>query len=89
MRYLIALLTVLALSASPALAMDGIVTDTGDSVTVDDGTTFAEGGVVVVYDADGVAHNMQVVGAVDAADSVSVDLVDADTGDAKTIEFVK
>jgi len=89
MRYLFALITALALASSPAFAMDGIVTDTGDAVTVENGITFSEGATVVVFDADGTAHSMQVMEATDGPDSISVDLVDADTGDAKTIEFMK
>ncbi len=89
MRYLFALMTALALTASPVLAMDGIVIDTGDAVTVDDGTAFTEGATVVVFDADGTAHTMQVMSTTDGEGSVNVDLVDADTGDAKTIEFIK
>jgi hypothetical protein len=89
MRYLVVLFTTLVLAAAPARAMDGVVSDTGDAVTVEDGTVFNEGDTVTVYDADGGAHDMQVVGVTDGDDSVSVDVVDNDTGDSKTIDFVK
>jgi hypothetical protein len=89
MRYLIALFTLLVLATSPAMAMDGIVSDTGDEVTVDDGTVFTEGATIAVFDADGTEHDMQVMRIVDADDAMTVDVIDSETGDAETIEFTK
>ena len=89
MRYLMALLTVLVFATTPAKAMDRIVTDTGDVVTVDEGTTFTEGDLVPVYDADGTEHDLQVMSVTDAADSTTVDFVDADSGDPETVQFPK
>ena len=89
MRYLTALFIVSILTIAPAKAMDGVVTDTGDIVSVDDGTTFSQDATVIIYDADGGPHDVQVVAATDNGDTVSVDVVDAETGDARTIEFTK
>ena len=89
MRYLTALITLLVLATSPAMAMDGIVSDTGDEVTVDDGTVFTEGAIVAVFDADGTEHDLQVMRVADADDSTTVDVIDSETGDAETIEFTK
>ncbi|HEY5363321.1 MAG TPA: hypothetical protein VIJ49_03900 [Aestuariivirga sp.] len=89
MGYAIALLTFLMLASSPAMALDGIVTDTGDEVTVDDGTVFTEGANISVFDADGTEHDLQIMRVADTDDSTTVDLIDSDTGDAETIEFMK
>ncbi|MDP8996442.1 MAG: hypothetical protein M3O03_05490 [Pseudomonadota bacterium] len=89
MRYLTALFTFLALATSPAMAMDGIVSDTGDEVTVDDGTVFTEGSSISVFDADGTEHDLQIMRVADDADTTTVDLIDSETGDAQTIEFTK
>ena len=89
MRYVTALFTFLVLASSPAMALDGIVTDTGDEVTVDDGTVFTEGASITVFDADGTEHDLQIMRVADADDSTTVDLIDSDTGDAETIEFMK
>ena len=89
MRNLAALITLLVLATSPAMAMDGIVSDTGDEVTVEDGTVFTEGAIVAVFDADGTEHDLQVMRVADDADSTTVDLIDSETGDAETIEFTK
>ena len=89
MRYLAALLTFLVVTASLARAMDGIVSDTGDEVTVDDGTVFTEGASISVFDADGTEHDLDVMRVVDTDDSTTVDVIDSETGDAETIEFMK
>jgi len=89
MRYFVALMTIFLMSTTPVLAMDGYVSDSGEAVTVEDGTVFEEGTAVVVYNAQGVEHNMQVMSVNEEDESITVDLVDEDTGDAKTIEFVK
>ena len=89
MRYVTALLSFLVLASSPAIAMDGIVSDTGDEVTVDDGTAFTEGAIIAVFDADGTEHDLQVMRVADADDSTTVDVIDSETGDAETIEFTK
>ena len=89
MRYLAAMLTFLIMTASPALAMDGIVTDTGDEVTVDDGTVFTEGASITVFDADGTEHDLEVMRVADSDISTTVDVIDSETGDAETIEFTK
>ena len=89
MRYVTALLTFLVLASGPAMAMDGIVSDTGDEVTVDDGTVFTEGAIIAVFDADGTEHDMQIMRVADTDDSTTVDVIDSETGDAETIEFTK
>ncbi|MEO9168984.1 MAG: hypothetical protein ABI230_11325 [Aestuariivirga sp.] len=89
MRYIIALFTLLVLATSPAMAMDGVVSDTGDEVTVEDGTVFTEGSDVSVFDADGTEHDLQVMRVADNGDTTTVDLIDSETGDAQTIEFTK
>ena len=89
MRYFGTMVTVLLLSAGPALAMDGIVSDTGDSVTVEDGIVFHEGDTVAVFSEDGTEHDLQVMAVTDNTDTTSVDFIDESTGDAKTIDFVK
>ena len=89
MRYFGIMLAVLLLSAGPALAMDGIVGDSGDSVTVEDGIVFHEGDTVAVFSEDGTQHDLQVMAVTDNTDTTSVDFIDEATGDAKTIDFVK
>ena len=89
MRYFAIVLTVLFISAGPARAMDGIVSDTGDSVTVEDGIVFHEGDTVAVFSEDGTEHDLQVMAVTDNTDTTSVDFIDEGTGDAKTIDFVK
>ena len=86
-------LSVLAISilalASPALAMDGVNTDTGDAVTVDDGTTFSVGAFVTLYDADGNEMSVQIQAVTETATAIDIDVTDQDTGDAASIEFTK
>ena len=89
MRYLAALITLLVLATSPAMAMDGIVSDTGDEVTVDDGTVFTEGASITVFDADGGEHDLEVMRVSNSDISTTVDAIDSETGDAETIEFTK
>jgi hypothetical protein len=89
MRYVTALLSFLVLASSPAMAMDGIVSDTGDEVTVDDGTVFTEGASITVFDADGAEHDLEVMRVSDSDISTTVDVIDSETGDAETIEFTK
>ena len=89
MRYFGTMVTVLLLSAGPALAMDGIVSDTGDSVTVEDGIIFQEGNTVAVFSEDGTEHDLQVMAVTDNTDTTSVDFIDEATGDAKTVDFIK
>ena len=89
MRYLTALITLLVLATSPAMAMDGIVSDTGDEVTVDDGTVFTEGSSISVFDADGTEHDLEIMRVSDADVSTTIDVIDSETGDAETIEFMK
>lgn len=83
------LMTLSFLAATPAQAMDGVVTDTGDIVTVEDGTVFTEGDSVTVFDSDGTTHTFQVMAVTDTPESTSVDFIDEESGDAKTVEFSK
>lgn len=83
------LMTLSFMAASPAHAMDGVVIDTGDIVTVEDGTVFTEGDSVTVYDADGTTHTLQVMAVTNVPESTSVDFIDEESGDAKTVEFTK
>ena len=86
-------LSVLAFSlfalAAPAFATDGVNTDTGDAVTVDDGTVFRVGDVVTLYDAEGNEMNVEIKAVNDTADTLDIDVIDQDTGDSATIEFTK
>ncbi len=86
-------LPVLALAlfalASPALAMDGVNVDTGDAVTVDDGTEFKVGDVIAMFDADGNEMDVQVQAVNDTGTALDVDVADQDTGDTATVEFTK
>ena len=86
-------LSVLAISllvlASPAVAMDGVNTDTGDAVTVDDGTTFKVGDLVTLYDADGNEMSVEVQAVSETDTSIDIDVTDQDSGDATSIEFTK
>ena len=81
-------ISILAL-ASPAFAMDGVNTDTGDAVTVDDGTTFSVGDFVTLYDADGNEMSVQIQAVTETATAIDIDVTDQDTGDAASIEFTK
>ena len=86
-------LSVLAISllalASPAFAMDGVNVDTGDTVTVDDGTVFKVGDAIAVYDADGTEMDVEIQAVNESNTAIDVDIVDPDSGDAATIEFSK
>ncbi len=86
-------LSVLAISlfalAAPAFAMDGVNTDTGDAVTVDDGTVFMVGDVISLYDSEGNEMSVEIKAVNDTTDSLDIDVTDQDTGDSATIEFAK
>jgi len=77
------------LIATPAFAMDGVNTDTGDAVTVDDGTVFNVGDTVAVYDIDGNELDLQIQAVNDTSTALDVDFVDPDSGETSTIEFTK
>lgn len=89
MRFLSMVLMIFLLTASSAMAKEGIVSDTGDTVLVEDSTIFNEGDTIPVFDADGTQHDLQVISVTDTEESTSVEFIDAETGDAKTIEFLK
>ena len=88
MRLPVVALALVAL-ASPALAMDGVNTDTGDAVTVDDGTEFTVGNVIALFDADGNEMDVEIQAVNDKGDAIDVDVVDQDSGDTATVEFSK
>ena len=75
--------------ASPAFAMDGVNTDTGDAVTADDGTVFKVGDVITLYDVDGNEMSVQIQTVNDTATAVDIEVTDQDSGDAASIEFLK
>ena len=75
--------------ASPAFAMDGVNTDTGDTVTTEDGTTFNVGDTLVLFDVDGNEMDVEIKAVNETATATDVDVVDQDSGDAATIEFTK
>ncbi len=81
-------LSVIAL-ASPAFAMDGINTDTGDTVTVDDGTVFKVGDIVTLYDTEGTEMSVEIKALSDTGTAIDIDVIDQDSGDAASIEFTK
>ncbi|MDE2385369.1 MAG: hypothetical protein KGO53_12200 [Alphaproteobacteria bacterium] len=81
-------LALLAL-AVPAHAMDGVNVDTGDAVTVDDGTTFNVGDPLVMFDADGNEIDVEIQAVKDTGAALDVDVIDQDSGDTATIEFSK
>jgi hypothetical protein len=69
--------------------MDGVNTDTGDAVTVDDGTEFTVGNVIALFDADGNEMDVEIQAVNDKGDAIDVDVVDQDSGDTATVEFSK
>ncbi len=88
MRLPVVALALVAL-VSPAMAMDGVNTDTGDAVTVDDGTEFTVGNVIALFDADGNEMDIEIQAVNDKGDAIDVDVVDQDSGDTATVEFSK
>ncbi len=74
---------------SPAFAMDGINTDTGDAVTVDDDTTFSVGDIVTLYDAEGTEMSVEIKSVTDTDTAIALEVIDQDSGDAASIEFTK
>lgn len=86
---LFALAISLIVLASPAFAMEGINTDTGDAVTADDGTVFTVGDVITLFDADGNEMSVQIQTVNDTETAIDIEVTDQDTGDAASIEFLK
>ena len=74
---------------SPARAMDGVNTDTGDAVTTDDNTVFTVGSNIVLYDADGNEMDVVVQSVKETEAALEVEVQDQDSGDNATIEFTK
>ena len=89
MRKWIIIIAVMLAGPVPALAMDGVNADTGDAVTVEDGTKFNAGDTVAVFDADGNETDLQVVDITDNGDTIDVDFINPETQDVATITFVK
>jgi hypothetical protein len=84
-----ATLLAITMLALPAKAMDGVNVDTGDTVTVDDGTVFKVGDTVSMFDSDGNEFDVEVQAVTDKDTSISVDVVDPESGDGATVEFKK
>ena len=75
--------------ASPAFAMDGTNVDTGDLVTVDDGTIFKVGDTIPFYDTEGNELDAEIQAVNETDSAIDVDITDPDSGDTATIEFAK
>ncbi len=86
MRFSFVMIAFLGLT-SLAFAMDGVNTDTGDTVTVDDGTVFSIDDIVPVFNADGDEMDLTVQKVTPGDKIVTVDFINIDSGEATTFEF--
>ncbi len=86
MRYIFVMIAFFGLTHS-AFAMDGVNTDTGDAVTVDDGTVFTVDAIVPVFNADGDELDLTVQKVTPGDKVVTVDFLNVDSGEASTFEF--
>lgn len=86
MRFAFMTIALLSLTGS-AFAMDGVNTDTGDAVTVDDGTVFTVDTVIPVFTADGDEMDLTVQKVTPGDKSTTVDFIDAESGEEATFEF--
>ncbi len=87
MRFAVVVIVAFLGLTSSAFAMDGVNTDTGDVVTVDDATVFTVDAVIPLFDADGDEIDLSVLKVTPGDEITTVDFLDPDTGDDATFEF--
>lgn len=74
--------------ATPTLAWDGVDTDSGQSVTIEQGNLVRTGNEIEIYDWDSGTYRSMEVESIDRTGStVEMELYDNETGETRTFEF--
>jgi hypothetical protein len=78
----------LVLTAAPGFAWDGVNTESGNSITIDDSVAIAEGNDIQIMDADSKAQRGVTITTIAQTDSViEITVVDNTSGETQIYDF--